>query len=334
LRIFRHHEQLPNPAKGFVVAIGNFDGVHLGHKSVIEHAQSLARDVGASCGVLTFDPHPRRFFEPEAPRFELTPLRSKVRHLDRLGVDYLYVMHFDAEFSSRSAENFIEDVLADGLGIRAAVVGYDFRFGHRRLGTVELIQTMGDDLGFDVHVLDPVLSPSGQVYSSTNIRKFLQNGEPRSASRLLGRSWGVHGTVVRGDGTGEITGFPTANLCLREYLAPQLGVYAVWSGVERGAKIDWFKGIVHIRHEKKIGDSGISFTVHLLDFADHIIGQRLWVALVEFLHPLVEGDDTGRQRQQMITDSSAVRQFFEGLEGPEGEPPRVFIPVTEETTDA
>ena len=194
MRVLRHHAATAGD-RGAVVALGNFDGVHLGHRAVIGTAGDLAKAAGAPFAVLTFEPHPRSVFQPGAAPFRLTPFRSKARYLDALGVELLVALHFDLAFAQRSAEDFIDRVLVEGLGVRHVVVGYDFVFGNRRRGTSALLADRGAALGFGVTVVPPVESPSGAIYSSTRIREHLVAGRPQEAAALLGRFWEIEGRV-------------------------------------------------------------------------------------------------------------------------------------------
>src|SRR5882724_5140597 len=219
MEIFRHYTGLPAGARGRVVAIGNFDGIHLGHQFVIARAGALARRSGAQPAVLTFEPHPRSVFQPAAPPFRLTPFRIKAGLLRGLGVAQLYNLRFDLKFAAMGAEDFVRQVLVAGLGIGEAVVGYDFVFGHRRQGDAALLTAMSKALGFGVTVIEPVQQGS-EIYSSTRIRDLLVEGKPRPAAALLGRPWEIDGRVEQGDRRGRTIGFPTANLDLADYLRP------------------------------------------------------------------------------------------------------------------
>src|SRR5882724_6419276 len=192
MEIFRHYTGLPAGARGGAVAIGNFDGIHLGHQFVIAKAGSLARAAGVPSGMLTFEPHPRSVFQPAAPPFRLTPFRVKAGLLRGLGVAHLYNLHFDLKFAAMGAEDFVRQVLVAGLGIGEAVVGYDFVFGHRRQGDAALLTAMSKALGFGVTVIEPVQQGS-EIYSSTRIRDLLVEGKPRPAAALLGRPWEIDG---------------------------------------------------------------------------------------------------------------------------------------------
>ncbi len=284
MRIFRH-DRVGAADRGAVVAIGNFDGVHLGHQAVIGEAGRLARTLGAPHAVLTFEPHPRQVFRPHDPPFRLTPFRVKSRRIEALGVDLLFTLHFDLAFAARSAEDFVETVLLKGLGARHVVVGYDFVFGHQRRGTPALLEERGAALGFGVTVVDPVAAGSGVRYSSTAIRDHLVAGQPREAAALLGVPWEIEGRVERGDQRGRLIGFPTANLTLDDFLRPAAGVYAVRACVEQEGRVEWHDAVANLGRRPTFGGSDLRLEAHLFDFAGDLYGRHLRVALIEYLRP-------------------------------------------------
>lgn len=313
MRIFRHYAGLPNEVRGAVIALGNFDGVHLGHQEVIGQARTAAETGVRALTALTFEPHPRRFFLPEEPSFQITPFKTKVRHIQALGVDDLFVMHFDEDFSKQSAESFVTDVLFDGLGASHIVVGYDFVFGNRRRGTVDLLKQMAETNGFEFTAVAPVADAGGQVYSSTNIRNYLKTAQPERAAVLLGRCWEIEGRVLEGDKRGQQIGFPTANIALGEYIEPALGVYAVWAGVERGTETVWHKGVANIGNRPTFGGEGVTVEVYLFDFADDLYGQPLRAALVAYLRPEQKFDGVAAIRAQIAEDCSTARALLDKI---------------------
>ncbi|HRQ80571.1 MAG TPA: riboflavin biosynthesis protein RibF, partial [Azospirillaceae bacterium] len=178
MRVFRHTSEIPADARGAVAALGNFDGVHAGHRGVAAMAQGVARTLGAPCAVVTFEPHPRSVFRPDDPPFRLTPFRVKLRLLEALGVDLLFVLHFDEALRNRSAEAFVRDDLARGLGVRHVVCGHDFAFGRGRAGNPVLLETLGTELGFGVTAVPPITFDGGPRYSSTAVPAALAEGRP------------------------------------------------------------------------------------------------------------------------------------------------------------
>jgi riboflavin kinase/FMN adenylyltransferase len=310
MRIFRHHTDLPEDARGAVVALGNFDGIHLGHQAILAEAASIARDAGARLSVLTFEPHPRQMFQPGTPAYRLTPFRIKARQLAELGVEDLFVLHFDAALAALEAEAFVEGVLARGLGARHVVVGYNFTFGHRRQGNVERLQALGGAHGFGVTSLEPVENADGVTYSSTMIRDFLMRGEPARASALLGRFWEIEGRVEHGDERGRTIGFPTANVAIGEYIVPALGVYAVRAGVDEGTETVWRDGAANLGRRPTVDGQSLTLEAHLFDFAGDLYGRHLRVALVERLRPEKKFDGLDALKAQIARDCADARRIL------------------------
>lgn len=323
MRIFRHYTGVAEAARNAVVALGNFDGVHRGHQQVIGTAAAAARAAGAPLAVLTFEPHPRRFFRPDEPPFQLTPLRSKVRYVRSLGVDAMFIFPFDHELSQKPADQFVADVLVNGIRARHLVVGYDFVFGKGRTGDVAMLRAAAARDGFGLTSVEPVRVASGEVYSSTNIRRALVEGKPAAAAQLLGRCWEIEGRVEKGQQRGRTIGFPTANVPLDEYIQPALGVYAVWAGVEKGGDTEWHMGVANIGWRPTFEGNFVNVEVYLFDYADDLYGQMLRVALVEHVRPEKKFDGIAALRDQIAQDCNAARTLLEGI-GEDGllSPPR------------
>jgi riboflavin kinase / FMN adenylyltransferase len=322
MRIFRHTAGLPDAMRDGIVTIGNFDGVHLGHQAVVGEAAREAARRDAPMTVVTFEPHPRRFFRPDDPPFELTPLRSKVRWLQALGVETLQLVHFDAEMSRVSAEDFVQRLLLDGLGARHVVVGYDFVFGHGRQGDTDMLRRLSQDGAFGFTEVDAVSAENGPVYSSTNIRGFLRQGDPMGAAGLLGRCWEIEGRVQIGDRRGRTIGFPTANIPIDDYVEPKLGVYAVWAGIERDGATEWHMGCANIGRRPTFDGDGVVLEVYIFDFTDDIYNQLLRVALIDFIRPERKFDGVSALREQIALDSAASRKLLESVQpGDPRQPP-------------
>jgi riboflavin kinase / FMN adenylyltransferase len=312
MRIFRH-DRVAAGDRGAVVAIGNFDGVHLGHQRVIGEAGAIARGLGAPHAVLTFEPHPRSVFRPQDPPFRLTPFRTKARRIEALGVDLLFTLHFDLDFARRSAEDFVEAVLVQGLGVRHVVVGYDFVFGHQRRGDPVLLAQRGAALGFGVTIIDPVAATAGAIYSSTRIRDHLVAGEPREAATLLGRFWEIDGRVERGDRRGRTIGFPTANIFLDDYLRPAAGVYAVRAAVDEGGSPHWHDAVANFGTRPTFGGTDLRLEAHLFDFAGDLYGRHLRVALIDHLRPERKFPGLDALKAQIAEDAKQARQILQSL---------------------
>ena len=318
MRIVRHSAGIPASARGGVVTIGNFDGVHLGHRAVVGEARRIASQMDAPLAAVTFEPHPRRFFNADAPAFELTPLRGKLRQLERLGIETVRLVHFDKTVAAQAPERFVEQVVVAGLEARHVVVGYDFVFGRGRVGNVETLAALGARHGFSVTAVDPVTVEDGPVYSSTNIRASLAERDPVAAANLLGRCWEIEGKVMTGDRRGRTIGFPTANLPLDGYLEPAIGVYAIWAGLERAAGTVWHKGCANIGRRPTFGGADVVIEAHLFDFGQDIYGRKLRVALVDYLRPEQKFNGIDDLRAQIADDCAAARELLEGV--PAGDP--------------
>jgi riboflavin kinase / FMN adenylyltransferase len=314
MRIIRHTAGIRDEVRGAAVAIGNFDGVHRGHQAVIDAARKAARSLDTSLAVVTFEPHPRRFFRPDDPPFQLSPLRSRVRQFRALGVDTLMIIHFDAQVSRASAEQFVDHVLVKGLAARHVAVGYDFVFGKDRHGDVALLRRIADKVGFGITEVSPVTVEGGaEVYSSTAIRGHLRAGDPAQAARLLGRCWEIEGRVQKGDQRGHRIGFPTANLALDEYMQPALGVYAVWAGIEHHGETDWHMGVANIGSRPTFDGQTVTVETHIFDFAEDIYGMILRVALVDYIRPERKFDEISQLREQIARDAARAQLLLEGV---------------------
>ena len=309
MHVFRHFENLPDEVRGASVAVGNFDGVHLGHQAVIGEAGRVARDQGIPWAVLSFEPHPRSLFTTDQEPFRLTPFRIKARHVEALGVDNMIVLHFDHEFAGLSADDFVKKVLVKGLGARHVVSGYDFVFGHKRAGNCELLLHKGKEEGFDFTCVSAV-DDGETIYSSTRVRRCLKAGDPRGAANLLGRPFEIEGRVEHGDARGRTIGFPTANLHLGEYLRPASGVYAVRAGIDEGADTKWLEGVANFGNRPTFDKKDTIFEVHLFDFDDDLYGRHLRIALVDFLREEKKFDGLDDLKAQIALDSDNARQIL------------------------
>ena len=309
MHVFRHFENLPDEVRGASVAVGNFDGVHLGHQAVIGEAGRVARDQGIPWAVLSFEPHPRSLFTSDQEPFRLTPFRIKARHVEALGVDNMIILHFDHEFAGLSADDFVKKVLVEGLGARHVVSGYDFVFGHKRAGNCELLLHKGKEEGFDFTCVSAV-DDGETIYSSTRVRRYLKVGDPRGAANLLGRPFEIEGRVEHGDARGRTIGFPTANLHLGEYLRPASGVYAVRAGIDEGADTKWLEGVANFGNRPTFDKKDTIFEVHLFDFDDDLYGRHLRIALVDFLREEKKFDELDDLKAQIALDSDNARQIL------------------------
>ena len=297
------------PWHGAVVPLGNFDGVHRGHQVLIGQAADFAKALEAPVVALTFEPHPRRFFVPDTGPFRLTLPPAKLRLLEQYGVQAVLAQHFDEAFAALSADAFIDDVLLKGLGARHVVCGYDFTFGARRTGNVEMLREQGRQKGFGVTVLDPV-THEGEIYSSTRIREALRAGWVSEASDLLGHSWEIEGVVELGDQRGRTIGFPTANVALGEHLRPRFGVYAVRALVDGPNGSEWRPAVANLGRRPTFGKLKENFEVHLFDFSGDLYGKTLRAALIEFIRPEMKFGGLDQLKAQIAADGEAARRLL------------------------
>jgi len=317
MKIVRHHYATPPGLQGAVVAIGNFDGIHRGHRQVIAKTGRIARELGAPFGVMTFEPHPSLFFNPDVPPFRLTPFRVKARLIASLGTDVLFAQHFNQQFSQITADAFIDEVLVGGMQIRHVVVGHDFQFGKGRQGTPDLLRAGGQRHGFGVTILDAVKGDAEEAFSSTLVRQYLRDGKVTRAALFLGRYWEIEGRVKEGSKLGRTIGYPTANISLGEIIRPAFGVYAVRLAVE-GTDEGWLPGVasIGVRPTVEVDGAEPLLEVYLFDYDGDLYGRHVRVALVDFLRPEEKFASIEAMTAQIARDCAEARATlsWEGID--------------------
>ena len=312
MKLFRHFDTTPADHQGGVVVLGNFDGVHRGHQAVIGMAAGLARELNAPLQVMSFEPHPRQYFNPDQEPFRLTPMRNKVHHIETLGVDSLFVINFDEMLSSMTSEEFMKDVLVDGLKAKHVVIGYDFCFGKGRTGNAESIAEYGKTIGnFEVTAVDAQSSADDEIYSSTIIRDYLREGQPGWAAAILGRPFEIESHVNKGAQLGRTIGFPTANLSLGEYIRPKYGVYAVRLGVDNDGETEWFDGIANLGKRPTVDGLTELLEVHVFDFDQDLYGKAVRVALIEYIRGEEKFDSLDALKAQIAIDGETARRIHD-----------------------
>ncbi len=307
MRIIRDYQYVDPSDRGATVAIGNFDGVHLGHQAVIRLAQNAAP---APLGVMTFEPHPRQFFAPDAPPFRLMGAKARAHRLEKLGVERLYELSFNASLAALSPEAFARDVIADGLGLTHVVVGADFRFGKGRSGGAEDLQRFGQEMGFGVTIAE-LLETDGIEVSSTAIRTALSEGRPEDATAMLGHWHRLEGPVVSGDQRGRTLGYPTANMMIDGLHLPKFGVYAVAVDVLDGPHAGNYQGAASLGVRPMFNGEVPNLETYLFDFSGDLYGANLSVALVAYLRPEAVFDGLDAFIAQMDADCAQARQILE-----------------------
>lgn len=305
MTVIAHYKHVPETARGFSIALGNFDGVHAGHRAVIAGAMAA----GAPLGVATFEPPPRQYFRPDDPPFRIyRPARRNAR-LVELGAKAVFELPFNADMAAMTDEAFARDVLKDGIGASHVTVGFDFRFGRGRMGDAGRLASLGRALGFGVTVVEKI-EALGAKASSTAIRESLIAGEPEKAAEILGHDWVADGVVEHGEKRGRTIGFPTANLHLGELIHPRHGVYAVRARIA-GEK-DWHDGVANFGRTPTTGIRDPLLETFIFDFDRDIYGQHLEVALVRYLRPELKFNSLDDMVVQMDKDVEAAKRHLAG----------------------
>jgi len=306
LRIVHGWKGLSDADRGASVALGNFDGVHLGHREVIAGAVEAGRRLGAPVGVISFDPHPRRLFHPDEPAFRLMTTDQQARVLETMGVDRFYVLPFDFEMANFSDRDFALKVLHEGLGVRHVAVGFDISFGKGRTGSPVLMKAYGDEMGFSVSVAEAVGEGSDK-YSSTGVREALRDGRPQDATAILGQPFAIEGVVRRGQQLGRTLGFPTANVFMIDYVAPRKGVYATRTRLPDGRVVP---GVANIGNNPTTGEVETRLEVWLFDFDEDLYGQVIETQLIAFLRPEEKFSSIDAMVDQIRMDERQARAIL------------------------
>jgi len=297
---------LPPHLAGGIVALGNFDGFHLGHQAVIGRALATARATGRPAIVATFDPHPVRLFRPDAPPFRLTTLDQREHLFAAAGADAMLVLHFDAALAALTAEQFVDQRLVAMARAGGVVTGEDFTFGKDKGGNVAILAELGRRHGFSVETVGPV-SLDGRTVSSSRIRDMLVAGKPREAARLLTRPWAIEGVVTHGAKLGRSIGYPTANIELGNYLRPAYGIYAVRGRLPDGRLID---GAANLGIRPSFDPPKELLEPYLFDFSGDLYGQRIEVELIDYLRAEAKFDTLEALTAQIEADCARARQIL------------------------
>ena len=299
MKCLETYKNLPKDAQNCVIVIGNFDGVHLGHMALLAQGRKLAQELGCSLGVLTFEPHPRSLFRPDEPPHRITPLALKRERLAAADVDYLFSLPFDWNFASQSADDFVQNILIEGLKAAHIIVGYDFKFGQLRKGSAQTII----DAGLPVTVIDKVSD-----YSSSRVRQFLRRGHLSEANEILGWSWQMTGEVFKGDQRGRELGYPTANMRLNDTVHPAYGIYAVFVQIE--GEDEWRMGAANIGIRPMFEVKVAQVETFIFDFDRNIYGKTLRVKPVKRLRGEAKFDTLDDLIAQMDQDCVQAREIL------------------------
>ncbi len=302
MEIIRVREKIYHDLNCPSVALGNFDGVHLGHQAILAKAIKTAHEKGRDAVVYTFDPHPRLVLNkaPEVPA--ITTQREKAEILEHLGIDVLILAEFSQEFASQGPVEFAQNILKEELGARHIMIGENYRFGSNRAGNAETLKEMAPEMGFKVHVISPV-TVGGKRVSSSRIREHLLQGEIREANELLGREFTVEGRVIHGHHRGKQLGFPTANIKPDQKLHPPQGVYAVFCRLHE----KMVPGVMNIGYNPTFGNRKVSYETHVLDFNEDLYGETVKVYLVERLRSEMKFTGVDGLKAQIGMDVARAR---------------------------
>lgn len=306
-KIFGTYKDLPETARNAVVVIGNFDGVHLGHQTLLSTARRIADSLDKSLAVLTFDPHPRRLFRPGDPPFALTTPALKAERLQQAKVDYVYAVPFDWDFASLTADQFIDQVLRKELKAAHIVIGYDFCFGQLRKGTPETLKASG----IPITIVDKVADEGDDALSSSAIRQALRLGDVDRANDLLGWPWEIRGTVVKGDQRGRELGYPTANVPLGDTMHPSYGVYATWARIlEDGPDAAWLPSATNIGIRPMFAVPVGQVETYIFDFNRDIYDKTLCIRPVERLRGEAKFESLDALIKQIAEDCIEARKIL------------------------
>jgi riboflavin kinase/FMN adenylyltransferase len=299
------YTNLPQNARGCVLAIGNFDGVHLGHRSLIAAGREIALRLKAPLGVMTFEPHPREMFEPDGEPFRLTLLPMKQRLFAAMGVDALLAPAFDRTFSAITAEGFVHDVLKKEIDARHIVVGEDFTFGNRRAGTVETLENAEKEGLFGLTIVSPARCEGHDIYSSTRIRAHVRKGELADAGRLMGHPFEMESEIVKGDQRGRTIGYPTANQRVARYARMPYGIYAVRVLIE--GETAWRAGAASYGIRPMFEVAEPLLETYIFDFDAEIYGKQMRVRPIAFLRPEMKFDGLETLKARIAQDCTEAK---------------------------
>ncbi len=299
-------DDITQPLKNPVLTIGNFDGVHKGHRALFNKVKERAENINGTSVVMTFDPHPLKLMRTDSSPPIITPTAQKIELIEESGIDVLLCIKFTMDFASITADKFIEELLVKKLGIKEIVVGYDYSFGYKRQGNIELLRQRGEKYGYRVHVLSPVMI-NNTLVSSTTIRKLIMEGRLEEARPLLGRDYQIRGTVIKGKNRGgRLLGFPTANLKLVDELIPKTGVYAVNVILDKRT----YQGVTNIGYNPTFEDNALSIETHIIDFSEDILGKTIKINFIERLRDEKRFNSVEELGEQIARDIADAKEIL------------------------
>jgi riboflavin kinase/FMN adenylyltransferase len=309
MRVFHGIEAVQGKLKNPAITIGNFDGVHRGHQALFQMVKDWAEKLSGESVVMTFDPHPLQVFFPQKTPSFITSHLKKLDLIARCGIDATIVVAFDKEFSRMSAREFVEVVLVEKIGVKAIIVGYDYRFGHSREGDIGFLKQLGDQYGFKVETVGGI-RVNDTVVSSTAIRHMILNGKIREANKLLGRSFEVSGTVIAGRKRGVTLGFPTANIRMPAMTSPRTGVYVIEAEVDGKT----YGGAANLGYNPTFGDTDLSLEAHLFDFDQDIYGKPITIRFIDRLRDELRFSGPAELVVQITKDVANAKEVLAQME--------------------
>lgn len=304
MKIIRDLSSLPESCKGAVVALGNFDGVHLGHQAILAHAKEIAQQTGKPFAAMTFSPHPREFFDPKKGKLRIYSFRKKAQFLAACGVDYLFVLPFNERLANTTAQDFVQHMLHEKLAVSHVVTGYNFYFGKDRSGNKDFLRAQAKELGFGFTAHAPVIDKNDHALSSSRIRTALQSGDIKAASAMLGRDYSMTGHVIHGDKRGRKIGFPTANIKPYRLFLPRFGVYAVQVHLPDGHALI---GVANLGIRPTFDRHLLFLEVHVVDFSGDLYGQRLEIQFMDFIREEMRFENLSFLQAQIVKDIMQMR---------------------------
>lgn len=300
MQIFRSFPILAPEKQGAIVAIGNFDGLHRGHQAILDYTKKIAKQQGKASAILTFSPHPRLYFSPVAPAFQLTNFRCKAELLASYGIDWLYLQQFSQALAQTTAQDFVENILIQQLKVSHVVVGQNFAFGRQRQGDIDLLQKYSPF--FATTAVPPFVDKNGTVFSSTIARRYLKEGKLDKLQELLGRHWMIAGHVQHGRKQGRLLGFPTANISVKDRLLPPYGIYTVKVKMNSNSTTTIWNGVANLGIRPTFEGLEPLLEVYLFDFNQSLYGQRLYVQFHHFIRPEEKFENLKDLSQQIAKD--------------------------------
>ncbi len=305
MKTIKSYRELPNEAKACVVALGNFDGVHKGHRKIIEETIKIAKDKKTKSAVMTFEPHPAAILRPDNKNFRLTDLKMKEKLISEIGADFLFTIPFTEDFSKITAEDFIKTILIDSLQVKHVVIGHDFIFGHNRTGNPDFMQKKSAELSFGITIISAI-KDENEICSSTSVREALRQGDLKRVNKILGRNYSIDGLVIKGDARGRQIGFPTANINLGDLIRPAFGVYAVKIRLED--KI--YNAVANIGIRPTFGKESELLEVHIFNFDKNIYDSSVNIEFIDYIRTETKFKNVDELTKQILIDCKKAEEIL------------------------